>query len=311
MVPLTKSLAAGALSLGVLVLLWDGTPVAPTKRPPVELTGATWVPARDRYLVVDKASAVGRPRLFTMRRGGGIDETAVPIEGTEALEDPTSICAGPLGTFFVTASHSFDQRGERPPRRRQLLHLAASGGALRVIGRLDLTRARGSDERPLTAVAKLRNEASLDVEALAYREGALYIGLKAPLAEDGSAVILRMPDAVTAIDSGTVLTAGIEVWMRARLCRNGDRASCTGISDMTFMGDGRLLLLGAAPADASSDVGGSLWLSTSPEREPVALHHFEGMAPEGIALAPDGFSALIVFVSYGLRPTWVKWPLPR
>lgn len=287
--------------------------------PSLELSGIAWSPALQRYLLVsdDTAAEGGKkkkhaPLVLSMSAAGALDESPLAIDGLDELNDPESITAGPEGTFFVVTSHSTNKHGHLPASRRKLLHLAVVGRTLRIAGQVDLTEARGAEGQSLVEIARLEAGGALDIEALSFREGALFIGLKAPLASDGSATILRLGDAVANLAAGRVAPSALGFWSRVRMCRPHEgRDVCEGIADMTFMPDGSLLLVGNSPKGLPSDGGGSLWRMDGEGKPATFVQQFPGRKPEGITLAPEGTSAVIVFDTDGEPPKWTRWPLPK
>jgi len=292
-----------------------------TERPRLELSGIAWSSSLQRYLMVsDDTAQEGSkrtrhaPLVFVMTTAGVLDPSPLRIEGLDELNDPESITAGPGETFFVATSHSLNKKGHLPASRRKLLQLSlsTSPSALRVIGQVDLTEGRGATGQTLLEMARLPADGTLDIEALHFREGALYIGLKAPLAADGSATILRLADPAAALASGKIPAGAISFWSRARLCQPREgRDVCAGIADMTSLADGSLLLVGNSPKGMPSDGGGSLWRLEGAGKSAVFIRQFAGRKPEGLTLSPEGTSAVIVFDSDGQPAQWTQWPLPR
>lgn len=276
----------------------------------LELSGAVWSPALSRYVLVsdDVNEAGGKhvPRLFTLSDDGKLDATAITVLGIDELNDPESITAGPDGSLFVCTSHSINKHGNLPKSRRRLLQLAlAPDHKANIIGEVDLTTARMADGNPPWG-----ERGPLDIEAIAFRDGALYIGLKSPLAADGSATILRLPDAVSVVKSGVVPPNAISVWARAQFCvpQRGESV-CEGIADLAFLPDGALLVAANSPKGMPKDGGGALWQLSAAGTRPMLLKRFDGFKPEGVALAPDHKSAVIVFDTDGKEPIWTRWPL--
>src|SRR6478752_3696159 len=247
-----------------------------SERTSLELSGAVWSSALSRYLLV-----------------------------SAELNDPESITAAPDGTLFVCTSHSPNKKGHVPESRRRLLQLAITPDRkAKVLGHLDLSVARGADGKPPWGAG------SLDIEGLAFRDGALFMGLKSPLGSDGSAAILRLPDALAAIQSGVIQDGALSVWSRTRLCvPHAGKSVCEGISDLAFLPNGSLLVTGNAPKGMPTDGGGSLWKLAAPNGAPTLLKRFEGLKPEGVALSPDRVSAIVVFDTDGKEPLWIRWPL--
>jgi len=280
-----------------------------SERTSLELSGAVWSSALSRYLLVsDDVNEEGskhEPVMFALSEAGQLDGAPIRIEGIAELNDPESITAAPDGTLFVCTSHSPNKKGHVPESRRRLLQLAITPDRkAKVLGHLDLSVARGADGKPPWGAG------SLDIEGLAFRDGALFMGLKSPLGSDGSAAILRLPDALAAIQSGVIQDGALSVWSRTRLCvPHAGKSVCEGISDLAFLPNGSLLVTGNAPKGMPTDGGGSLWKLAAPNGAPTLLKRFEGLKPEGVALSPDRVSAIVVFDTDGKKPLWIRWPL--
>ena len=276
----------------------------------LEFSGAAWSKNLSRYILVsDDVSDDGgkhTPRLFALTEAGQLDSAPIKIDGISELNDPESISPGPDGTFFVCTSHSLNKKGHLPQSRRRLLQIALGADRkAKVIGQADLSSARTADGKlPWT------ESGSLDIEGIAFREGALYVGLKSPLTADGRASILRLPDVVSVVKSGVVPAGALSLWSQARLCvPHEGKTVCEGIADLAFLPDGTLLVAGNAPKGMPTDGGGSLWKLSAANGAPTLLKRFEGLKPEGIALAPDHTSAIVVFDTDGRQPLWIRWPL--
>ncbi|HET7538486.1 MAG TPA: hypothetical protein VFK05_01395 [Polyangiaceae bacterium] len=281
-----------------------------SERTGLELSGAAWSPALSRYILVsDDISDEGgkhEPLLFALSEAGQLDSTPIEIQGIAELNDPESITAGPDGTFFVCTSHSLNKKGHLPESRRRLIQLTLGADRkAKVIGQVDLSAARTSDGKPAWG-----DGGALDIEGIAFRDGALFIGLKSPLGSDGSASILRLPEIASVVKSGSIPAGALSLWSRARYCvPHEGKTVCEGIADLAFLPNGSLLVAGNAPKGMPTDGGGSLWMLESESGTPKLLKRFDGLKPEGIALAPDHSNAIVVFDTDGRQPLWIRWPL--
>jgi len=286
-----------------------------------EPSGIAWSAKLSRYLVV--SDDTGRkdegsyhaPWVYAMTEGGVLDVDPVPIEGLDDLNDAEAITAGPAGSFFLTTSHSPNKRGRLKPGRRMLLHLGLEGRKLVVLGRADLTSARGPAGETLLEIAGVDPNGRLDIEALAFHEGALYVGLKSPLRKDGAAVVLRLGDPVAALRAGTIPAGAVERFLEVPL-RVASRESAVfqGISDMTFLPDGSLCILANSPKGMPRDGGGALYWLRAPRHGSASatlVHQFAGLKPEGVSLSSDGAALVIVIDHDQAQPLWMRWPLPR
>ena len=285
----------------------------------LELSGIAWLPELGRYVVVsDDISATHKkhvPLLFTLSDSGRLDEKPTRIDGIHELNDPESVTLGPDGSVFVCTSHSVNRHGQLRESRSVLLQLAiGSDRHARILGQADLRLAPATGAAPGTSAATAGQPPwlapDLDIEAIAYREGDLYIGLKAPLGPDGRARILRLADPVRALAVGHISSGSLSLWSESRFClaRNAESV-CEGIADLAFLGDGQLLVLGNSPKHLPSDGGGSLWQLSAPNAEPRLLQRFPGLKPEGVSLTPDRQQAVIVFDRDGATPLWARWRL--
>jgi len=288
-------------------------PRAISDRTGLELSGAAWSPTLNRYILVsddiNEEGAKHTPQLFALSEAGQLDSTGIRIEGIDELNDPESVSPGPDGTLFVCTSHSPNKKGNLPESRRRLLQLSLGADRkAKIIGQADLTKARASDGKSVWVEGGER--VAVDIEAIAYRDGALYIGLKSPLAADGSASIWRLAAVTSVLEAGVVPPGALAVWSRGRFCVPHDgKTVCEGIADLAFLPDGSLLVAGNSPKGMPTDGGGSLWKLNAPNSAPVLLKRFQGLKPEGIALAPDKASAIVVFDTDGRQPEWLRWPL--
>jgi hypothetical protein len=305
---------------------WGGEPeprpiVVPPELPAVtanpEPSGIVWSQARKRYLVVTDDSGLRgedtnhAPLLLGLTEEGAFDKAPIPIRGVKALNDPESICAGPDGSYFLVTSHSPNREGKTGAPRRQLLQLREGKGGLEVVARIDLTKIKRGG--PLLALAGLPADGRLDIEAVAYREGALFIGFKSPLTNRGEAVVVRLPRIVETLQTGKLRADAVERFATVRLCVSGKEGEiCQGISDMTFLPDGSLVLSANAPKGGPKDHGGALWHLPSPvgKAKPVLLKRFADLKPEGVTLSPSGRSLKVVFDCDQGVPRWAEVPLP-
>lgn len=275
-------------------------------RPP-EPSGLAWSEGLGRYLVVSDDTGFANadndhaPMVFGLSAAGKLDDAPIVIEGIDALNDAEGICAGPDGTFFLTTSHSLNKKGKVAKARRMLLQLQLKGRLLTVIGRADLTAGKG-----LLAQVDLPRDAPLDIEALAWREGALYLGLKSPLGSKGEAQVVRLDNALPAMKGAAPV---ISAFAQLNLCA---LEICAGVSDMVFLDDGSLIVTANTPKHQASDGGGAVFWARAPVgKAPVELlHRFPGLKPEGVTLAPGGDRLVVVFDGDLNTARWAELPRP-
>ncbi|MGC4114719.1 MAG: hypothetical protein QM765_08940 [Myxococcales bacterium] len=282
-----------------------------------EFSGITWSAALGRYLLVSDDTGLHEdgtahaPFVLALDEKGRLDETPVPIRGLASLNDPESICPGPAGTFFLVTSHSPNKKGKTKPARRQLLQLALNGRELEIVGRADLLAVQGGT---LLERAGLPADRPLDIEAIAFRDGALFLGLKSPLADGKHAVIVRFADAEKALKEGVVRASSLTRLAALPLCVPvGAATVCQGVSDLLFLPDGFLVIAANAPKGGPKDGGGALWLAKAPvgSSPPVLVRRFENLKPEGLSLDSKGTKLVVAFDRDQEQPEWMELPLPE
>lgn len=273
-----------------------------------EPSGIVWSPTLSRYLIVSddtgsKENGTNHaPWLFAMSRDGVFDSAPIPILGLDKLNDAEAICPGPAGSYFLATSHSANRKGQDKAKRRRLYQLAVDGRALKILGSVDLASA--------IAESGVIGSSSVDIEALAFQEGALYVGLKSPQNSVGAAYILRIPEVLPALKEGALPAGRIQIFAELPLSVAGsDGKVVQGVSDMSFLPDGSLVILANSPKKMPPDGGGAAWL----RKRDGSLHmlrRFLGLKPEGVTVTHDGRSLVIVFDNDRKQPLWIHLPLP-
>jgi hypothetical protein len=293
--------------------------------PQVELSGIAWAAPLGRYLVVIDDSIDLRddqrhaPFVLAMDTRGRLDPEPVPVDGVDAIADAEAIAAGAKDTFYLLTSHSPNKKGKLAKARRQLLQLHLTGRRLQVTGTLDLLDGAGGIG---AALLKLHLPAGTDVdlEGVAFHQNALFIGLKAPLAPDGQAIILRLDRPAAAFTAGKLPPGALAPWatVELRIESGGlppdDAPVHQGIADLFFGPDGTLFLCANAPKGGPSDGGGALWRVDKPAPDRMTAHqlqHFTGFKPEGVTVAPDGKTLTVVFDRGRHDPLWLSRSLGR
>jgi hypothetical protein len=287
----------------------------------LEMSGLAWAPALDRYLVVvddtiDNDEGLRHaPFVLALDRAGKLDPDPVPIVGVDEVDDAEALAAGPDDTFFLLTSHSPNRRGRIHKARRQLLQLKLDHRQLRVTGALDLLHGHG-DVVAQVGKLGLPSDTTVDLEGLAYHEGALYIGLKAPLLLDGSAVIIRLERPSEAFARGKVPKRSLSVWAELKLEVPSPSGAVVseGVADLFFAADGALYLCANSPKGHAEDGGGALWRVAAPRDGRLSatlVRRFVELKPEGVTAAPQGGALTVVFDRDRRDPLWMTWPLGR
>lgn len=139
---------------------------------------------------------------------------------------------------------------------------------------------------------------------MAWRNGALYLGLKAPLDDRRRALIWRLARPEALFREGSLLPAGLSLWGRVLLEVEGEPA---GISELLFTAKGRLLVA------ATNDKGGGVFSVTAggEELRVEPVRSFPGLKPEGLSLTPDGRRLVVVFDCQQDTPLWAQLDIPH
>ncbi len=180
----------------------------------LELSGLAWAPSLDRYLgVVDEGVDIGNRLsfVFALDRFGVVDAEPVPVVGEVELDDVEALTPGPERTYFLLTSHAPNRHGKVGKERRRLLQLRLEERQLRITGELDLFDGKGEVPRQIEKLG-LPRATPVDLEGLAFFDGALYIGLKEPLLPRGSAIVLRLDRPSEAFAAGKLPKKALSFW---------------------------------------------------------------------------------------------------
>lgn len=290
-----------------------------------EPSGLVWLSAIDRYVIVSdetgpKAGNRHPPWLYTMTSTGAVDPRPLEISGVDELDDLESITADDRGGLWLLASGSVSRKGNRPVSRRRLAHVIVE--APRTPATLDGVRLHADrvvdlgellDRAPDTLRRELGvpDTRELDLEAMAFRGGALYLGLKAPLDGAGRAAIWRVGVPAKLL-AGELEAAQLAVWATISLTVDVDGKPVPGgFADLIFWDDNTLVFGVTASTDPGSAEDGSVYVAaaTGGALAPQLVRTFSRLKPEGLARGPRGELA-VVFDRGHRTPMWIELPAP-
>jgi multidrug resistance efflux pump len=294
-------------------------PPALSQRSRFEPSGLLTRAGESRYLVVSDDTGrdgdEGTPWLFAMSAAGVVEPEPVPVSGVAELNDIEGITAGDAGEIYLLSSQSYSKKGKRKASRTALLRLRPEGRGFRVDGEVHLAEMLDAAPARAASLGLTDGTRALDIEGLAFRQGALYLGLKAPLDPQGNAMIWRVgaPASLFSADKASprrLDDASFALWGRARV--DVDVAGQTtpgGISDLLFLADGSLALT-STPSTADG-AAGALWRVDRPEGgalSPRLLQRFPGLKPEGIAPSLSPGKLMVVFDTGSAAPLFQELP---
>ncbi len=197
-------------------------PALRARVPALEMSGLAWAPSIDRYLVVvDDAIDLDEherhaPFVLALGRDGVLDVEPVLIAGVDEVDDAEAIAAGPGNSFYLLTSHSPNKKGKVAKARRQLLELVLDGRQLKVKYALDLLHGKG-DVANLLEKLGFPADSAVDLQGIAFHDGALYVGLKSPLLADDSAAILRLDRPGEVFARGKLAKGDLTLWGQVKL----------------------------------------------------------------------------------------------
>lgn len=264
----------------------------------LEASGLLYFPDLEQYLLVSDDTPKKKLRLYWMDRTGHITREST-VAGAAEIDDIESLTSDARGTLYVAASLSAGKSGATPEPRRQLVTLKREGYDLTLEHQIDLfSMLRAAAQRdPESQWASFIREGiaagDLDMEAIFWRDDALYLGFKTPLYV-GTSIILKIDKVQEMFARRQVAAGRVSIWKM--LCLRDDvfdHQEC--ISDL-FYANGCLFITGVRCGGArEAGRSGSLWRLNLNDDHLERLAHFEDLQPEGIAAAKEQDRLMICF----------------
>jgi hypothetical protein len=264
-----------------------------------EPSGLVWSASLRRYLVVSddtghKGISARSPWIFTMDEHGAVDGAPLPVAKAGTFNDLEGIAPGSAGTYYLLSSQSHSKKGNRPADRTAFVRIREGADGFTMDARVLLADAlQNAGDSKLAELGIAEGITTLDIEGLASRDGALYLGLKSPLDLKG---------------------AELELWGRIALKSGADgREVPAGVSELLFHPEGPL---GVAATPTSGDpdhVTGRLYIVARPEKgvlEARVWREFPGRKPEGLSHSATQGRVTVAFDAGAENPDWVElvWP---
>ena len=167
-------------------------------------------------------------------------------------------------------------------------------------------------QRSLGLRAGTRN---LEIEAMTYWQGALYLGLKAPLDEAGRAMIWKLESPDTFLQTGNIEDAQLSLWGSLALpARQEGQDVPAGLSELLFLPNGALLLTSTPSTGDGSRPTGFLSIAAEPTGGVMTaktVRAFEGLKPEGMSLSANPGHIVLAFDKGSELPDWTELPWPK
>lgn len=290
------------------------------KRSRFEPSGVLWRPEAQRYLIVSddtgqKDDHDRAPWLFSMDARGAVDPEPLVIDAIPEVDDLESIAAGGAGELYVLSSQSHSKHGKRPPARTLLVKLSERGGRLRSERELHLAEMLESlGEGMMAALGRMDGTKDLEIEGMTFHEGALYLGLKGPLDENGRTAIWKIGDPEALFRDNSLELGKFSVWAQVALDADVDGKTVPGgISDLLFAPDGSLVIASTSSRVEGAVESGRLWTVAAPSGgvlTPRVVRTFIGHKPEGLSLSATPGRLAVVFDAGSETPSWMELPWP-
>ena len=297
-----------------------------------EPSGIAWLPDRSRFIVVSDDTGLvddsndHAPWVFLMDGKGTLDPQPVLVQGAMKISDMESVTRTDSGELWILSSQSISRKGRRPAARTQLVQVDDTGGRFVVRHATSLASALAAlDGASLDALGLIQRDKNLkegtldrvlNVEGLASEGSSLLVGLKQPLDASGRAIIWRIADPGTLVQTGRFAHGDPSLWASAAMSLgSGQKGEQAGISDITSLPGGGVAILGTAlPGSALGDFGG-LWVARGGPANGVLSTRkaveFPGLKPEGVAVGPAPGELTIVFDENSRNPHCITIPIPR
>jgi hypothetical protein len=257
-----------------------------------EASGAVYLKDLDKYLVVsDDTDNRDSPWIFLMGEDGEVEERPLEIPGISAMKDMESISADG-GYIYVMSSLTSRHKGGVDLARNMLVRFKREGRKLSEAQSVPfgsiLRRLIAGSRHPTLKGLMSEGLKKLEVESQSVRDGALYIGLKAPSYPGStSTLILRLPD-VNALFAGKAGEQELEVWKNFRLDLND--MPLQRLTDITFVGTNLYFTTSCKGEDC-----GAVWKIGENESTPHLIQTHKHHNPEGIAYNAEKNLFLVTF----------------
>jgi multidrug resistance efflux pump len=282
-----------------------------------EPSGIVWNDALQRYLVVSddtglNANQSRRPWIFSMGKNGMVDSEPVAIEGVENIHALEGIASSPDGRIFLIASQFRDRKEIHRIERTLLVSAHLQGRKLIADSSvcfndllMDAQRRDPSFFPSLGIESPLKKSApKIEIEGLAWHNGALYLGIKKPLDASDRALVWKLSNPDLMFQRQSLSGAALYLWKKIPIQLAG---SPVGISEIFFLSDNALVLAG------TNSKGGALFYAVETASRECALKtiaEWPGLKPEGLCLGPDGNLA-IVYDQGENKLQWAHLEMPR
>ena len=275
----------------------DILPITPLETQGIEASAILYLEDIDRYMVLSDDTPGNAPLVMLMDSHGSITRET-PIAGLDRIDDMESVAEGEKGVLYISSSLGTGKKGRIKAARKHLISVQRQENSFSLVGMIDIysllmTHAQTAAGVPWADfVLGGITENTLDMEGLMYKEGALFLGFKAPFM-NGKSVILKIDEIDQVIKTETLKPGQVSIWRTVRLQRGEDQLQ-EGISDLLYF-DGALYLTGTPLMKKEGSRSGTLWKLDESTGTPICHTHFKDLQPEGIAVGKEMNTLMVCF----------------
>lgn len=240
------------------------------------------------------------PWLFSMDKTGSVNPQPIQVDNITSFNDIEAVTTIDDQTVLLVSSQNISRKNKRKHDRTLLMKVRHLNDEFTVIDHIPLMqlimRDCDAEERQKLGLNLLEADGlpELNIEAAAYRNNTLYLGLKEP-AIDKKAIIWRISDLNALFQSRSLVPGQLAIEGTVSFKNNAD--ATRGISDLTFDSNGRIWILTTIPeASRDEQVGGLHQLTRFSDNRFTAqtVHLFPGEKPEGLCIDSDNRLNIVI-----------------
>ena len=252
----------------------------------VEASEAIYLSDINQYLLLSDDTENKRPELNLCDSKGKIEK--VFINGLKKINDMESATLTDNGNIFIASSQSYSKRGKLKDHRKLLIKVKRAGKEFSLLKKISLySLLKDHSEKTGECADFLKNSIknkTLDIEAMFFKDGNLFLGVKAPLL-DGQSVILMISEINNVMAEEKAENGSISIWKKITL---KDGSGNKQISGMVLSGSD-LFITG------TTKKGGGLWKLDIDSAALELIRSFSDLRPEGVSLTPKKDELLLAF----------------
>ncbi|MBT3206698.1 MAG: HlyD family efflux transporter periplasmic adaptor subunit [Gammaproteobacteria bacterium] len=263
----------------------------------IELSGLIKASNPDYYFIVSNESTAKTPALYKLNTQGEIIQL-LTIHNKKSVNELKTI-SSPGDDIYVLAPLDNNKQ-----KRHQLSHLQLTDEHVVLDGHINLYQLliklskTSHDVNTRQFLKQALQEDTIQIEAHAIHQDDLYVGLKAPLNQQGETVFIKF-DNIDQLFMHKPLSASGEIWRSIALL-DPQTGAPSHLSDMLFF-DNKLLLLGRS--DNQSVSSSHLWSYQYTSSSLTALQSFGPLKAKGISATSKQGEIMLVFDGNGKQPS--------